>query len=187
MNSFKESFSANYIYTEEPDSKGKLKKHYVYCGNWYCFCDSKKEKSSIKLRLILCEIIGLISFILAGTNETELNKDKFLGLFVGLATIGLFVEIYGIVSFCVSKFYITGDDYKWIDGRIMWGAFFKSWLLIIGLVGAIAVNNIGLNDGFFGLLMYLLTIFMSFMIFRIQKKVTFHTFRNENGKVGNEY
>ncbi len=180
MKSFRQMFVENHIWAKDT-------KTYRYSGNWYSFCDSKQEKTRRKKWFLVLESSSVLAFLIAGTRMTALNLSRVFGGILGLSVVPYLTELLGVFLFLIGKNYLTEEDYKWTDGCILYGASLRVGLLLLG--GILEWKKVVPHSGeeVRMLLFYGISMGMSFVTFYIQKKISYHVYRNENGCVGSEY
>lgn len=187
MKSFRNGYFDDYIFEEKVQTDGKVRRGYRYRGYWYTFCDTEQEKVQTKVTLAVLELISIAAFAFAGTRPVAFNAGKVLGGMLGLSVAAWLAELSGVFSFCISKMYLSEGSYKSIDNRIMYGSLIRGILLLAAVVCGFVFAGGWSPEAAPAISGYLLSVCMSFTIRRVQGKVMFHIFRNENGKVGNEY
>ena len=188
MSKFRDRYFEDYVAQPYTTPDGKVKVEYVYRGNWIQW---GVEGSANRRKLLygLLEAVSIIIFFFASTREVKFNALKSVAGFGVASYVPWILEVWGVVRFCIGKTFITEFDYKTIDWQITVGCLIRIALLLIAAICG-AVSSIGSGG------MDMATVFvaagllvsaaLSAVIFRLQRKIGYRSYKIINGKPGPE-
>ena len=188
--SFRDRYFEDYTARRKELPNGKTTVEYVYSGTWYRWGMDGFSFPQRRLTYFALELVGAVFYVLAAMQTVPLNVSPLAAGFGTVSLVPWALEIWGVVSFGLSKTYITELDFKAIDFRLSMGAFLRLIFLLASLgCGVVQSIREGVMDGtsWLALVFYLLSAASSAVVCRLQTKQGFRTYRNEEGKVGDEF
>ena len=190
LDEYKKNYFADMDVDVKIDEKGRKKYNYVYKGIWYCWGWEGFDLTRRRVLYAAVEIIGIVLYIIAGTTPSAFNACKLNAGLSMLSIVAWLLEIRGVFGFCVCKKYMMEIDYKSIHFRITTGALLRILLMYSGAAAgliSVAVNRELDLKGFLTFLAYILCGAGSWIISRSLRKIGYHAYHNDNGKVGSPY
>lgn len=138
MQTFREKFEANYVAVREPCSNRKgFKMVYRYCGPWYFWRLTSKQRKRCKLFLGTAGVLNAALYILFSILYAEINMVIYFTVPAALSLIALMFEELGIVQFCFQKEKMTEIDFESIAGKIKVAAPIHAALLAVTILSGI--------------------------------------------------
>lgn len=186
---YRERYFEDYIVEKKIKPNGKSGVDYIYSGIWYQWGLDGFNFAGRRLLYCILETVSIVLYALVSVQNVPFNSYTLAAGFGILSVVAWALEIWGIVSFSLSKTYITELDYKAIDFRITMGAFIRVILLILSIVcGTVK----GLREGSMDIRSWIICMgfaascAVSGVICRLQSKQGYRTYKNVNGQAEQE-
>jgi hypothetical protein len=178
MKSYRERYFENYIAVPDEKRPGKVK--YQYAG---AYVEPFVEKGSLRayrITMVVAELLGLFIWGLSVTRDVSFNHIRPVGGFGILAVIPWALELWHVLRFVAAGNRIRELDYEAMAKYIGTGACLHCLIIVLAVASGMA-GVFGANDQMQSILValgHLASGLISLLVWRVYKKIYYHTYRS---------
>ncbi|MCM1037773.1 MAG: hypothetical protein NC434_00500 [Ruminococcus sp.] len=184
MRAFRDRYFEDYVAVPDEKRPGKVK--YEYAGQYAeAFVEGKSLKNW-KGCIAGAELASILIFLMAGTRDVLFNSYRISAGIGMLALVPWMLEIWSVFRFIVMPNPLKETDRQSIENCISTGSVLHGILLLLmTAVGSIYVVRYGdLAENIFAIAGHMCIGILSFVIWRLYKRVYYHTLPNQAGRKG---
>lgn len=136
--SYRKDFEENYVAVPaaEGDSRNrkKPKVKYLYCGPWYFWDLSEKERKKCGFCLTAAGFLNTVIYLAAGVQYADVNTSVLVFLPLAASCVALLFEWVGIVQFCIQKEKMTAISWQSIMNYLKIAPFVQSVGMVLAVI-----------------------------------------------------
>lgn len=160
---------------------------YRYVGLWKSWESASGSLKRQKAFIGLAELVGLCLYLGCAMVDAPVNRSHIASGLGILSIIPWLLELSGVIRFLLAKEYVRDLSMDEINSSIRYGCCLRAVLVVssglAGMGSCLLSQDAGLRDALL-LAGILISAALSFVIWRLYRKLLINTYRNVNGNPG---
>ncbi|MDO4340716.1 MAG: hypothetical protein Q4C91_21975 [Eubacteriales bacterium] len=181
MKSLRERFEEEYAAVSIPaDNKRGFRVIYRYYAPWYIWDLPEKQLSARKNHLLIISVSGLLPYLAAGLQDTDINRMTVPVIFNIIALCAYILELFAVFRFRSAKYKTDRTTYQSVDRTMRSIPLIRACCLLMTDITGICSRNFSIPDvsAAAALLGNLICAVLAFYIFYDYRKIPFRTEKN---------